>query len=153
MDISKLKTIDDIINYAADKEQEASDLYKDLADRTTRTGVKEMFMDLSKQEAGHKVKVLSLKKGGLPMKPVAQVADLKISDYLTSETVGPKSSYQDILIFAMKREEASVGLYTALAGVATDGKAKGVLLALADEERKHKLRIETEYDENVLKEN
>jgi rubrerythrin len=48
---------------------------------------------------------------------------------------------------AMKREEAAFNLYTGLAKLAGDEELKRILLALAQEEAKHKLRFEIEYKE------
>jgi rubrerythrin len=153
MDIDKVKTIDEIIEYAAEKEQEASDLYKSLAEKTDRKGVKEMFEDLSKQEAGHKVKVLGLKKGGLPSKPVAQIPDLKISDYLVEETMAPDMTFQELLIFAARKEKMAAELYERLAGMASGTEHRKVFEFLAGQEKAHKLRLENEYEKQVLWEN
>ena len=53
----------------------------------------------------------------------------------------------------MKKEKAAYRLYTHLAGVAGDKNLSKTFLGLAQEEAKHKLRFEIEYDEVVLKEN
>lgn len=153
MDASRLQTVADIVAFAVDKEQEAADLYRDLAEKSERSSVKNMFQDLSRQEEGHKTRILALKPDQLPAKPVAEVPDLQISNYLSDVSVTPESSYQDILIFAMKREESAVSLYADLAKIATDNATQTLFATLADEERAHKLRLETEYDENVLTEN
>jgi rubrerythrin len=61
-------------------------------------------------------------------------------------------NYQRTLILAMKREKASYKLYIDLAESTDDAGLKSTMLALAQEEAKHKLRFEIEYDENILKE-
>ncbi len=58
--------------------------------------------------------------------------------------------YKDMLIMGMQKEEASFRLYVDLAARVTDEDSKETLLALAQEEVKHKLRFEMEYD-NLLK--
>jgi rubrerythrin len=62
-------------------------------------------------------------------------------------------SYQDILILAMKREEQSMRLYTDMGEKVEDAQLKSLFRKLAGEEAKHKNKLETEYDENVLREN
>jgi rubrerythrin len=52
----------------------------------------------------------------------------------------------------MKEEKAAFKLYSDLAARTDDAAAKEVLLMLAQEEAKHKLRFEIEYDDNILKE-
>ena len=62
-------------------------------------------------------------------------------------------TYQDALILAMKKEKYAFKLYTNLADYAKAENLKNIFLMLAQEEAKHKLRFEIEYDEFVLKEN
>jgi rubrerythrin len=52
----------------------------------------------------------------------------------------------------MKKENAAFKMYTELASQTPDPKIKETFLALAQEEAKHKLRFEMEYDEEILKE-
>ncbi len=153
MDPSEIKTFNQIMEFAIEKEQEAADLYRDLSEESERAGVREMFLGLSKQEEGHKAKLQAMDRGAFPGKGASEIPDLKIGDYLSPVSIGPDSSYQDILIFAMKREDASVQLYKDLASHAEAGDAKQVFETLAEEEKKHKLNLETEYDEHVLKDN
>lgn len=152
MKAPEFKTLDDVLKFAVAKEEEAARTYDGLA-KTAKGGAAKLFRDLAKQEEGHKAKLLKIEKSSLPAKPVKDVPDLKISDYLSAVEVGPDSPYQDVLIFAMKREESAAALYGDLARVATTESARSLFLTLAGEEKKHKLQIEKEYDENVLKEN
>ncbi len=62
-------------------------------------------------------------------------------------------SYQDIIITAMKREEASVRLYNDLANLSADTSVKQLFLNLTAEEAKHKLKFEKIYNDEILKDN
>jgi len=53
----------------------------------------------------------------------------------------------------MKAEKAAFKLYTDLASATDDPTLKAMLLGLAQEEAKHKLQFEIEYDEEILKQN
>jgi rubrerythrin len=59
-------------------------------------------------------------------------------------------TYQEALLFAMKSEKAAFIMYTKLAEVTDDSSLAKVFLSLAQEEAKHKLRFELEYDDHVL---
>ena len=61
-------------------------------------------------------------------------------------------SYADLLRMAIKNEERSERLYTSAAKSVTDPSMKKLLLVLAQEETKHKNRLEKIYDDEVLKE-
>jgi rubrerythrin len=54
--------------------------------------------------------------------------------------------YKDMLMLGIEKEEASFRTYVNLAPSVHDQESREVLLALAQEEVKHKLRFETEYD-------
>jgi rubrerythrin len=61
--------------------------------------------------------------------------------------------YQSALILAMKQEKAAFRLYTDLAASTDDEKVRDLFLGLAQEEAKHKLRFEVEYDDDFLRDN
>jgi rubrerythrin len=80
------------------------------------------------------------------------VTDLKIADYVVDVEPGPNMDYKDTLILAMKKEKASFHLYTDLAEVVENEAQRKMFLSIAQEEARHKLRFEIEYDDVVLKE-
>ena len=83
-----------------------------------------------------------------------KVQDLKIGDYLLDvDTSRGDLSYQETLIVAMKEEKAAFRLYSDLASRTDHPTLKETFLMLAQEEAKHKLRFEIEYDNFVLTEN
>ncbi len=149
----KTASFEEILEFAVRKEQEAADLYKDFARRARRPGAGAMFLDLSKQEMGHKAKLQKIARGRVQGGASGKVTDLRISDHLAEPEISGESSYQDILILAIKREEASVRLYTDMGNAAPDEASRDLLAALAAEEKKHKLSLESEYDTSVLKDN
>ena len=68
-------------------------------------------------------------------------------DHEASDVRKGKST-QDILISAIKREDSAVKFFTDLSGQA--GKLQSTFQRLAAEEKKHKLRLETFYDDHIL---
>ena len=91
--------------------------------------------------------------GRLTLRPGVQVADLKISDYLKEVAPSPRMDDQKALILAMQREKASFRLYSDLAETVEKAEFGDILMSLALEEAKHKLRLEIEYDDHYLTEN
>jgi len=82
-----------------------------------------------------------------------KIMDLKISDYIVKAKPTPDMSYQEALILAMNKEKAAFKLYLGLSEKAPNNDLKNLFLMLAQEESKHKLRFELEYDDYILKEN
>ena len=144
---------DELLDFAIQGEQEAHDFYMDLADRVERPAMKKLLTQFAREEAGHKKKLESIKKGSRSFPYADDVVDLKIADYLVDIEATGDLTYQEALILAMKREKAAFRLYTDLAALTADKDLKIVFKSLAQEEAKHKLRFELEYDERVLGEN
>jgi rubrerythrin len=148
-----LKTVEDILDFAIQKEQEAADFYTGLAAKMDRKNIKEVFLGFAEEEKGHKAKLESVKAGKRMMAAEQAVLDLKIGDNLVEIELDGELLYQEALIVAMKAEKAAFRLYSSLAAATDDGGLKQILLGLAQEEAKHKLRFEVEYDDYILTEN
>jgi len=147
-------SIDQILDFAIEQEQIAIDFYSGLAKNTNRRDLKQTFLDFVKEEMGHKLKLQKIKKEGVfGGETPKEVLDLKISDYLVSVKPTSDMNYQDALIVAMKREKAAFKLYNSLAAMAPNAELGKIFKTLAFEEANHKLQFETEYDEQILKDN
>ena len=148
-----MNTVDEILDYAIDQEQQAADFYASLAARAEKAGMKKMLLEFAEEEKRHKERLLAVKTDERKLTPEKEVLDLKISDYLVEVDAGDNISYQDALIVAMKRERAALKFYNDMAERITDANLKQVFVGLAKEEAKHKLFFETEYEERVLMHN
>jgi rubrerythrin len=151
--MADLNSVDEILDFAIGKEQEAADFYAGLAGRAKSPAMKATFEQFAGEERGHKTKLQGVKSGKKLLASQAKIQDLKIGDYLVEEQPSDDLDYQDALIIAMKAEKAAFRLYSDLAAKVDDAGVKELLLGLAQEEAKHKLRFELEYDEHVLTEN
>jgi rubrerythrin len=146
-------SVEQILDFAISKEEEAAQLYTDLAAKVKTPGMKEVFAGFAKEEQGHKTKLVQVKEGKQLLPAEQQIIDLKIGEYLVDIEIKADMDYQEALILAMKAEKAAYRLYNNLAQAAPNESVRALFLSLAQEEAKHKLRFEVEYDENILKEN
>ena len=151
--MNEFKSIDDALDFAINSEQEAADFYTNLAEVSKNKAMSEVFIQFAKEEKGHKKRLINIKSQGTFGPSDEKVIDLEIGDYLVDIEPSDDMSYQDALILAMKKEKSAFKLYSDLAGIAPNSDLKNVFLTLAQEEAKHKLRFEIEYDDNILKEN
>jgi len=147
------KTMDDILNFAIGKEEEAYNLYNKIAEQVKSQHIRHVFLDFARQEEGHKAKLLQVKAGKATMPSDQVVKDLKIGDHLVDIKVAPDLSYQEALIVAMKAEKNAYVMYMKLSSSATDTNLKTLFLGLASEEANHKMRFEMEYDDQFMKDN
>jgi rubrerythrin len=143
-------SVDEILDFAIGKEEEAAQLYTRLGRQTGKSWMRQVFEEFANEERGHKAKLETVKQGKLLLPAAEKVMDLKIADYVMDVEPSSDLDYQDALVLAMKEEKAAFKLYTDLAAATDDGALRATLLALAQEEAKHKLRFEIEYDEHIL---
>jgi len=142
--------IDEILDYAISREEQAAALYTDLAELVERPGMREAFLEFAREEMGHKQHLESIKAGELPALTIQQVQSLRISNSLVGREPDAAMTYAEGLIVAIKAEQASQELYEGLAESTDDPNLAAIFSALASEEAKHKNRFELEYDELVL---
>jgi len=147
------KSVDAVLDYAIAREVESEKFYADLAGRAAKPWMAEMFEELARQEKGHQAKLENIRAGRLLMPARKKVLDLKIADYVVDIEASPDLGFQDALILAMKREKAAFKLYSDLAASSDQQELKLSFEALAQEEARHKLRIEIEYDNSILTDN
>lgn len=145
--------VEKLLDFAISEEQGAADFYNGLAAKMANDAMKKVFEGFAKEELGHKAKLERVKSGDKTFSGGAKPMDLKIGDYLVEGEVSPDMDFQDALVIAMKKEKAAFRMYTDLAAATNDAGLRDILLGLAQEEAKHKLRFEIQYDEEILTEN
>lgn len=144
-------SLDEIIHFAMEKEQEAADFYANLSEQEPYAGARETFRAFAQEEKRHRAMLEDFLTG---KRKIAQYAfqwipDLKRSDYFVEIRYEKGMPYTDILRLAMKREEKSLKLYNDLANKAGEGSLSDAFRMLAQEESKHKLKLETLYDDHM----
>lgn len=144
-------SVDEVLDFAIGNEEEAMNFYNDMAGKMDSPAMRTVFEEFAREEESHKAKLLKVKTSGGFNPSSTAIMDLKIGDYLVEVTADKDTSYQDILILAMKKEKAAFKLYMDLHETVDDADLKSLMLALAQEEAKHKLRFEIEYDDNFMK--
>lgn len=147
--MQEFTTLDEVLDYAIRREEIAAAMYANLANTSNRPGMREAFLEFAAEEGRHKARLLEVKRGELPAVSTEKVGDLKITETLAEVTPSSNMTYADALVLAMKSEKAAFRLYTDLAALAPPEVA-AVFRSLAQEEAKHKLRFELEYDDHVL---
>jgi len=147
------KDINEILDFAIGEEQAAVDFYLMLASKSASRQSRDVFTEFASEEMRHKANLTRIKEQGTYQLSVEKVQDLRITEYLVDIKPSADMSYQEALILAMKKEKAAFRMYLELAGKATEPDLRDFFQTLAQEESKHKLRFEIEYDDYILREN
>jgi rubrerythrin len=75
------------------------------------------------------------------------ITDIKRSNYVVDSEYQRGMGYNDILMLAMKREEKALQLYNDFLEKADSEESRILFKVLCQEEAKHKLALETLYDD------
>ena len=79
-----MNTVDEILDYAIDQEQQAAAFYASLAERAEKAGMKEILLDFAAEEQSHKERLLAVKQGKHELTPEQEVLDLLDEDDATA---------------------------------------------------------------------
>jgi len=146
-------TVDEILDFAIESERMASEFYSGLATKTSDRNIRRMFEGFAIEEQAHKSKLEEIKAGKLLAPEKINVLNLKIADAIEEIESHSDMSLQEVLIVAMQREKNAYRLYSDLAAMMDNANLKSAFEMLAQEEERHKLRFEIEYDEMIMSEN
>lgn len=142
----------EIIRFAILREEEAARSYGKLARQAKTDDLKKMLLELQAEEKSHKATLQNLSRSKVKSVDPSQIRDLKISDYLVEEPLGPDLDLQGLMIYAAQKELKSFKLYSDLAGKCQAPDQKKTFQFLAAQEKAHKLRLESEYEKHFLPE-
>jgi rubrerythrin len=148
-------SIEEILDFAIAEEMGAVAFYRDLAGKARNAHMRQALEGFAEEEKGHKKRLEHMRRDPAALNkafPSEKVADLKIAEILVPIKPNPNMDYADAISIAMRKEKSAMLMYKMLAAMTDDEAMRDTFLALSQEEAKHKLRFETEYDEVVLKE-
>jgi rubrerythrin len=145
--MEEFKSDDEILEYAVHRESVAHRFYMDLAEEMENPAMRQLFENFAREELRHKSRLeLEIMKRGLVVPGAADAEDLDKTDIMVDVPPELGVDYKNALVLAMNRESKSFRLYVELAAIVKDKKSHEALLALAQEEARHRLRFEMEYD-------
>jgi rubrerythrin len=150
-------TVEEILREAIEGEIQSYELYTNAVELIRTEHIKQLLRELAQEELGHKAALEKLLANPAQVRAQVRalqetmVADYKIADHLIVRTLGPDSTFQDVCIFAAKKEQQSYELYRDLAAQ-NSGDTGDLLDAMAKDELRHKNLVEGWYEEVVYQE-
>ena len=114
-----------------------------------------MFAEFAEEEQKHEKLLQDFKVKGISKNlreyKLKWITDIKRSDYLVDVDYKKGMPYNEILLLAMKREEKALKLYNEFLKQAEAKESQKLFKVLCQEEAKHKLALETIYDDYMAK--
>ena len=140
-----------ILEYAIAREEHAYNFYKALSEHMATDELTEMFEELAAEELEHKAQLeLEMIKLGHTVEIDKQHEKFDITEFGLKEGQNLQMDIEDALQIAIEKEELAFRFYVEHEGKMTNQDSKEVLLALAEQETKHKIRFENAL-ENIRK--
>jgi len=151
----EFKSMQDILDFAISKEKEAAAFYSEAAKEETMSGAKDMLKEFALEERKHQALLEEFKKkgfaSGISDYKFKWITDIKRSNYVVDMEYRKGMAYNELLMLAMKREEKALALYNEMLAKSDTPEGKKLFKMLCQEEAKHKLALETLYDDYMAK--
>jgi rubrerythrin len=153
--MEQFNSVEAVLKRAIQLEEEAMTLYSNAAQSVKDDAVRQRLEEMAAQERGHKAKLEDVLSGNvrwaIRRSKAEPVTDLRLSDHLVGGSLDPNADYQDVLLFAARREKAAHDFYKAMGEMIEDKLTQNLFEMLAQEELRHKYVLEKTYEEVVYK--
>ena len=141
-------SIPEILKFSISKEQASVRFFQDLASKTTHPATKSLFEVLAEREKQHITELeLEMEKLGYTVNTdKEQNAMFRWEESLDSDEGIGDMDFIEGLLLAIQKERAAFRLYIQIMATVKDEQLKAVLMDLAEEEMRHVLQLEQEYN-------
>ena len=141
------KNLTALIDMAIQREVEAYDFYMEILEKLSDAAIKETLLFIAGEEKKHRAFLESYRQGRYDLKAfrMADVTYYKIAEHENEPDVRENMPKEHVFLIAAHRELRSHNFYRELAEAHPEGEAKGMLLKMANEELKHKEKMEYLY--------
>jgi rubrerythrin len=145
----EFKSIPEILKFSISKEHASIQFYQDLLRHLADSTTQSLFEVLIQKEQKHvEALQLEIEKLGHTVDTDTEKLDSTFLWDERLETDGPVThmSFVDTLLLAIQKERAAFRLYAKLLATVKDEELGEVLMELAEEEMRHVLQLEHEYE-------
>jgi rubrerythrin len=141
---SKLRSL---VDTAIAREEEAHAFYMELHRRVSEPAAREAIQWVAREEVRHKEFLVRYREGGFGADALrlSDVVLTRIAEHQVEPEPTPDMSSADVFLTAAHRELRSHRLYSDLADQHAAGEGRAMLLKMANEELKHKEKMEYLY--------
>ena len=148
----KNRDVKAVIETAIQKEREAQAFYTDLYNLVEDTIAKDALLFLAEEEKKHEEFLRKYLRGayGADALKLDAAIDYETAQYLAIPDIKKGMEAKDVYLVAANRELNSYNFYKNLADVHPAGNVKDLLLKMANQELKHKEKVEYLYSNTAF---
>jgi rubrerythrin len=141
------QSLEILIGKAIVREEEAYDFYTSLQAKIKDTTAIDALKFLASEEKKHREFLVAYRDGGYRSNALkmTEVIDYAIAQYIEAPDIQKDFESKDVYLVAAHRELNSYNFYKELAAVQPEGEVRDILLKMANEELKHKEKVEYLY--------
>ncbi len=141
-----------LIDTAIRREEEAHRFYMDLHGQTEDAAIKETLAWMAAEEEKHRAFLVAYRAGGFGAEPLrmSDVVYYRIAEHQKEPERSQAARREDVFLLAAHREARSHAFYRELAEQHPAGEARDTLLRMANEELKHKEKVEYLYSNTAF---
>ena len=141
-------SLQDLLDFAMKREIESQRIYEEVQEKTENSTAKSMLKALALEEQQHIERIREL--GGTRASAKfndTKIVEIKNSSFFDDYAFPEGAELEDVLKFAIKREQASMEFYANIMSAVEGEEAKSICEQLAHDELKHKAKLELMYDD------
>jgi len=148
----KNKTLEAVLERAIKNEQDAFRFYMNLYNTVEDRMAKNTLVFLADEERKHREYLIKYRDGAYPENPVSVTEEgmTKVREFSDKPVLKKTARDRDIYLAAAERELHAYQLYKKLAEMHPAGEVKDLLIRMANEELKHKEKMEYLHDNTVF---
>jgi len=143
-------SIDDILDYVIEQEDESHRFYIHMAEVHAEKGG-DFFAEFAAEELKHKARLIAVKENKIRFSEGVEHLNVTFADHDVDCSYDGTGDYVRTLEVAINRETKTLALYNQLASLTQSSELEKALLRLAEGERRHKERLEKILEEHTLK--
>ncbi|MHB8136975.1 MAG: ferritin family protein [Smithellaceae bacterium] len=148
----KKEDFDAVVEKAIANEEEAHTFYLGLAEVVTDQSARDTLLYLAKEEMGHKQYLQRYRQESFisNASKIDEFPGSRVTEFISSPAISYDIKSKDAYLLASARELNSYNLYVGMAAVHPEGDIKNMLLKMANEELKHKEKVEYLYSNTAF---
>jgi rubrerythrin len=136
-----------LIDTAIKREEEAFDFYMGILEKVKESSATETIQEIAKEEKNHKAFLIKYRDEQWSPKnlKMSDVTYYKIAEYQEEPEITSDMKSEQVYLVASHRELRSYQFYSELAKLHSDSEVKELLIRMANEELRHKEKMEYLY--------
>ena len=145
MDFSSTK---EVLEFALSKELASAQFYRDISSRVATSSTRTLFEALLKNEQKHAESIqLEMQKMGYTVETEPETpSEYEWHEHLEMDDAAGQMTFAEALVLGIQKERAAFRLYAQLLGQTQSPENQQILMELAEEEMRHVLQLEREYE-------